>query len=132
MSEVIVNPGDWVLFRDNSAYRPIEVRVHRAAKVSPKLIKFEGTNWPRQCNRLSVTAAFPDEQTARQVAQAIDGVSGTFQQKRRNIEDDRSRRITEALAVANRSVERIVASAMSARSGETAGLAPKDEGVNHG
>ncbi len=117
MGEVVVNLGDWVLFR-NSRYERVAVELRQAAKVTPALIKFEGTLHPRQCNRIAVVAAYPDKARAEQVRDAIGGVAGEFSRRRRVIEDERSEKITAALAKANRAVERIIArSALSLAEG---------------
>lgn len=101
--------GDWVLFH-GSSYDKVSVELKQAAKITPSLVKFDGS-WPRQCNRISVVAAFADKATAERVRDSINGVAGEFNRRRREAEDERTRRITEALAAANRQVERIVAKA---------------------
>jgi hypothetical protein len=106
--EVAVKQGDWVLFRTDSAYERVKVSIAQAAKVTPKLIRFEGAMYPRQCGRIAVVAAFPDEQSAREVRDAIGGVSGEFERRRRIAEDTRSQRITEALTAANKQIASII------------------------
>lgn len=110
--------GGWVVFR-RSSYDPVSVDVRQVAKITPSLVKFEG-GWPRQCNRLSVVAYFSDKATAERVKDSINGVAREFSRHRRAIEDERSRRITEALEAANRQVERIVADATPPAPGESA------------
>jgi hypothetical protein len=109
--EVEVSEGDWVLF-SNGGYRPLDVACKRACKVTPRLVKFEGPLWPRQCNRLSVVASFSDETTARTVANKINGgVSGEYEKRRQDAEDERSRRITAALQTGRDSIAKIIAEA---------------------
>lgn len=114
MSEVHVRPGEWILYRESGGYHPIEVKVERAHKVTPHLIKFDRAFWPRQVNRLSVVASFADNETAQRARDAIAGVSGEFERRRRAAEDELSRRITEARAAAEKQVARIVEQASQA------------------
>lgn len=100
--------GEWILFRSASGYDRIAVEIKQAEKVTPKLVKFSGS-WPRQCGRLDVVASFVDEETARRVRDSIGGVAGEFERRRRAAEDERSRRVTEALTAANQQVARIIA-----------------------
>jgi hypothetical protein len=95
--------------------------------VTPKLVKFVGSQWPRQCSILDLVASFKDEGTARRTADSIGGVAGEFNRRRRAANEEKTRRVTEALTAANRSVERIIASAMSAGTAETGtGSGPQD------
>lgn len=109
MSEVNPNVGDFVLFRSNGSYERVTVEVKQAAKVSPRLVKFVGTSYPRQCSILEVVASFPDEATALRVKDSIAGVAGEFSRRRRAAEAERTRRVTDALTAANRTVEEIIA-----------------------
>ncbi len=111
MSEVEVKPGGWVLFRTGSGYRPLEVEIRQAERVTPKLVRFVGDRWPRQCNRLAVVAAVDSEDAAKRIQDSIAGVSGEFERRRRAAEDERSRRITEARDAAEKQIARIVAGA---------------------
>lgn len=107
--EVAVSPGDWVLFRTDASYERVKVEVKQASKVTPRLVKFEGDRHPRQCGRLGVVAAFTDETTAMQVRDAIAGISGEFERRRRAAEDERSQRITTALTAANKKIAELIA-----------------------
>lgn len=111
--------GDWVLFRTSTSYERVRVEVRQVAKTTPKLVKLEGRHWPRQCNLLDVVGVVPDKPTALRLQDAIAGVSGEFERKRRAAEDERSRRITEALIAANKQVARLIASGIAAQSDET-------------
>jgi hypothetical protein len=107
MGEVTPKAGEWVLFR-NGSYERVAVEMKQAEKVTPSLVKFSG-GYPRQCNILSVVASFTDRGVAEQARDAIGGIAGEFNRRRRAAEDERSRRITEALEAANRQVEAILA-----------------------
>lgn len=105
----IANAGDWIVFRSDR-YDAVSVSMKQALKVSPSIIKFDG-GYPRQCHILSVVASFADKSSAERVRDSINGVAGEFGRRRRTIEDERSEKITAALAKANRQIERIVAKA---------------------
>lgn len=113
----IPRAGQWVLFKA-STYNQIAVEIKRADKVTPKMVKFDGASWPRQCGILDVVAAFDDEATAKDVRNKIAGVAGEYERRRRLAESEESARILSALTAANKQVARIVAQAMSARSAE--------------
>jgi hypothetical protein len=110
VSAIVPKAGEWVLFRD-SDYAPFRVAIKQAAKVTPKLVRFEGTQYPRQCSLLNVTASFASEEVAKRVAEQIGGVGGKFEKRRRAAEDERSSRITAARAAAEAQVIKIVARA---------------------
>lgn len=106
--------GAWVLFRDNSEYRPIEVRMKQATKVTGKTVYFD-SQWPKQTSILNVVASFEDQTVATSVLERINGgVSGEYEQRRRSAEDERSRRITEALVSAQARVRVIISQARGA------------------
>jgi len=107
MSEVPVAMDDWVLFRSESSYDPVAVQMKRATQVTPKLVRF-GANHPKQCHRLSVVAAFPKQADAERVRDAIAGVAGEYQRRRRAAEDARSAAITAALTAANKQIARLL------------------------
>lgn len=104
--------GGWVLFRRPGSYERVSVSIAQVEKVSPRIIKFTGTHYPRQCGVLDVVACLPTKELAERVRDAIGGVSGEFEHRRRAAEDERSRRVTEALTAANRQIEKIVAAAL--------------------
>ena len=104
---VPVKAGDWVLFH-GSSYDPVAVILRQAEKKTPSLIKFKGGGFPRQCNVISVVGAFADKETAERIKNNIDGVAGEFYRRRRAAEDERSRRITEALTAANQQIQRLI------------------------
>jgi hypothetical protein len=105
--------GDWVLFRNSERDR-VAVDMKQAAKVTPSLVKFDG-GYPRQCHILSVVAWFADKQVAENVRDSIGGIAGEFNRRRRLAEDERSRRITQALVAANQQVARVIAAATPSR-----------------
>lgn len=109
MADVTPKAGDWVLYRGR--YERVSVEMQQADKVTPKLVKFTGTGWPRQCAMVAVVASFADKETAARVRDAIAGVAGEFSRRRRAAEDERSKRITQALTAANAQVDRILAKA---------------------
>ena len=105
--------GDWVLFRW-SDYERVKVELRQVEKVTPKLVKFAGPcPWPRQCTRLNIVGVLPTKEAGMAAQQAIAGIAGEFEQRRRAAEDERSRRQTEAVAAANRKVDAAIASAIA-------------------
>jgi|GEM_PF-2757879 len=103
-------PGEWVLYRLDEK---VVVRVAQVEKLTTSLVKFKSEFWPKQCYRLSVVASFAEKETAEWVRDSIAGVDGEFRRRKRAAEDERSRRITEALTAANRQVEALVATALA-------------------
>lgn len=110
MVEVRPAAGEYVLFRTGSEYSPVTVELKRAAKITPSLVKFDG-GYPRQCNILSVVASFASEEVARNVRDAIGGVAGEYDRRRRVANEQRSAAMTAAITAANKQIAAIVAKA---------------------
>jgi len=107
-NEVAVQPGDWVLFRTDSLYDRISVEIKQADKTTPKLVKFMGSRWPRQCSRTGVVAAFADKEAAERTRDAISGVAGEYLRRRRLADEDHTQRIKAAITAAHKQVSAIL------------------------
>lgn len=113
------NAGDWVLFRLASSYHKVAVEMKQAERVTPRLVKFVGAHYPRQCGILEVVASFSDKATAERVRDAIGGIAGEYERRRRSAHDELSARLTAAITAANQQVRRAIASAAGAGTAET-------------
>jgi len=83
----------------------------QAEKVTPRLVKFVGANYPRQCGILEVVGSFADKATAERVSDSIGGIAGEYERRRRAAQDELSARMTAAITAANQQIARLIAEA---------------------
>lgn len=118
----IPNAGEWAVFNDGYS----GARVRQIAKVTPKIVKFSGMNWPRQCWRSDLMAALPTKESAEHLAQALNGAKGTRDDRCRKAHDEFCARKAAAWAAYEKAAAKLVASAIeAATAGEIEGLDPK-------
>jgi hypothetical protein len=117
--------GQWVLIPD---YRGFAVK--QVAKVTPKLVKFAGPQWPRQATLLTVVAALDSKADAERLKQSLEGALGTYHERERRAREDFNARKSAAKIAFERKKRELVETAIAmeaATAGETAGLDPKDD-----
>jgi hypothetical protein len=80
----VPNAGEWAVVRASYGHPCVQ----QIAKVTPKLIKFAGLNWPRQCNRSDLLVSLPDKEAAEFVSQSLAGAAGQRESRVRKARED--------------------------------------------
>lgn len=124
----IPSAGQWIVVRETSAFGWARFGATEAGKVTAKMVVFarRGTCWGKQARLEHVIAAMDSRQEAEKLASDLSGVAGEFLRKKMAADRERSARVKEYEAVAERQAQRVIASAMSAQRAETEGLSPQD------
>lgn len=81
-------PGDWVVFDAGWAASGSVYRAREVAKITPKLVMLERGGHPGQITRVGAIAFFPDREAANLACQALAGIDGEYQRRRKAAQRD--------------------------------------------
>lgn len=104
MSGSVPSAGEWGVVR--AAYG--HPRVQQIAKVTPKLIKFAGLDWPRQCNRSDLLVSLLDKEAAEMVSQSLAGAGGQRDARVRKAQEEFAQRRAAAWDAYEKVAERML------------------------
>lgn len=115
MEELEPKAGDWIVYNNVLSCNRFAFNRAQVEKVTPAQIRVASSSWGhRIVKRISVRACLPTQESADLLIQSLDGASGEFEKRRRAAEDEKSRRVTEAMAATAKVVDRLIAEAMKA------------------
>lgn len=102
--------GDWVVFDDASFGGPKYI-TRQIDRVTPKLVKLKGSQWPRQKPKGEILCAFEKEGTAQGLCQSLNGVAGDYAAATERLRAEHKERATALREKLDTAVARQVAKA---------------------